>query len=348
MCNKFDERRFYSGLGMMQVGMFAVALHAGDIQGIEQEYQTLLRWVSLLVASFVVLYSAKPFFTSAWRHLQAGALVMDLPVSLAIGLAWVASIWATFTGQGQVYFDSVVMFTFFLLLGRFLEKRARQRGDLAWFDAESVLPTSVKVWRENQWQETARLQVMPEDVILVTRGETVPADGVVTQGSSAIDESTFNGEHLPRSVKAGDSVFAGTLNVEGALQISVSGTYVDTRLAALQRSVEQAQLEKPAIAQLADRIASKFIAMVLVVTGITAAIWYTIDPSQALWISLSVLVISCPCALALATPAALTSAASALRAAVASTDSGNSSARGCPTNFTGTLTPWTSSSSQKN
>ena len=120
--------------------MFAVALHAGDIQGIESQYQGLLRWVSLLVASFVVFYSARTFFSTAWRHLRQRALVMDLPVALAIGLAWLASAWATVTGTGQVYFDSVVMFTFFLLLGRFLERRVRQRHQFTWFDAQRLCP----------------------------------------------------------------------------------------------------------------------------------------------------------------------------------------------------------------
>ena len=129
------RRLAVAGIGMMQVGMFAIALHAGDIQGIELQYQGLLRWVSLLVASFVVFFSARPFFSSAWRHLKMGSLVMDLPVALAIGLAWLASAWATYSGTGQVYFDSVVMFTFFLLLGRFLERRVRHRHALTWFDA---------------------------------------------------------------------------------------------------------------------------------------------------------------------------------------------------------------------
>ena len=302
-----------AGLGMMQVGMFAIALHAGDIQGIETEYQQLLRWVSLLVASFVVIYSARPFFSSAWRHLKAGALVMDLPVSLAIGTAWLASLWATVTGQGQVYFDSVVMFTFFLLLGRFLERRARQQHQLAWVDAESNLPPAVMVMRNQTWQEVARQQVSKGETIMIPLGETVPVDAIILQGKSAIDESTFNGEHLPRPVSSGDTVYAGTVNTESVLQARVTGTYVDTRLAALQRSVEHAQLEKPAIARLADRVASRFIALILLVTAATATAWFVIDPSRALWISLSVLVISCPCALALATPAALTAAANGLR-----------------------------------
>ena len=150
------KRLAVAGLGMMQVGMFAIALHAGDIQGMQYEYQALLRWVSLLVCSFVVLYSARPFFTTAWRHLKAGALVMDLPVALAIGLAWLASAWATFSGTGQVYFDSVVMFTFFLLLARFLELRVRQRDGFLWSDLEQSLPPTVMVRRDNQWQDILR------------------------------------------------------------------------------------------------------------------------------------------------------------------------------------------------
>ncbi len=307
------RRLAVAGLGMMQVGMFAVALHAGDIQGIEIQYQGLLRWVSLLVASFVVLFSARPFFTTAWRHLRHGALVMDLPVALAIGLAWLASAWATFTGSGQVYFDSVVMFTFFLLLGRFLERRVRQRHALAWFDAESSLPDAVSVRRGGRWATVPRVQLQAGDSVLIRAGETVPVDAQVTSGQSAVREDTFNGEHLPRSVAPGDTVYASTTNVEAALEARVLGSYPQCRLAALQRSVEQAQVAKPRLAHLADRIASWFVGAILLLTTATALAWSQIDPQQALWVTLSVLVISCPCALALATPAALTSAASALR-----------------------------------
>ena len=309
------RRLAVAGLGMMQVGMFAIALHAGDIQGMEGEYQGLLRWVSLAVASFVVLFSSRPFFITAWRHLRQGALVMDLPVALAIGLAWLASAWATFTGSGQVYFDSVVMFTFFLLLGRFLEQRVRQRHALSWFNAESTLPDAVLIRRQGQWLTRPRTELQKGDLVLVKAGETIPADAVLAAGNSAVREDTFNGEHLPRTVAAGDMVYAGTVNVEAALQARVVGSYRDSRLAALQRSVEQAQGEKPRLAKLADRVASWFVAGVLLITGATALAWSQIAPQEALWISLSVLVISCPCALALATPAALTSAANALRRA---------------------------------
>jgi P-type Cu2+ transporter len=312
--HRSDLRRLaVAGLGMMQVGMFAIALHAGDIQGIEANYQALLRWVSLPVAGFVVFYSARPFFSSAWRHLRQGALVMDLPVSIAIGLAFGASAWATFSGSGQVYFDSVVMFTFLLLLARFLERRVRQREQFSWLDAESSLPGAVMVSRGRHWIATPRVQVQADDTILIKAGETVPVDACVKEGMSAVREDTFNGEHLPRAVAVGDTVYAGTVNVEQTLVARALGDYRDSRLAALQRSVDIAQTVKPRLAQIADHIASWFVGGILLTTSLTALIWLQIDPDKAFWIALAVLVISCPCALALATPAALTSAAGALR-----------------------------------
>ncbi len=308
------KRLAVAGLGMMQVGMFAIALHAGDIQGIQAEYQTLLRLVSLLVSSFIVIYCAKPFFITAWRHLRIGALVMDLPVALAIGLAWLASAWATFTGTGQVYFDSVVMFTFFLLLARFLELRVRQKNAFVWCDVEESLPATVLRRSGDQWLAIPRGKLQAGDSVLLKPGETIAVDAKVSKGNSAVNESAFNGEELPRSVSTGDIIYAGTVNMEAALEATVLGTYAETRLALLQRSIERGDADKPALARMADKVASKFVASVLVVTSITALCWLYIDPQQALWISLSVLVISCPCALSLATPAALTSAANALRA----------------------------------
>ena len=309
-----DLRRLaVAGIGMMQVGMFGIALHAGDLQGIASEYQGLLRWVSLLVASFVVVFSARPFFESAWRHLRQGALVMDLPVALAIGLAWVASAWATISGSGQVYFDSIVMFTFLLLLARFLELRSRRRDSGAWLDAQSQLPLTVTLQQQNQWVQVPRQQIQPGDRLLVTAGSIFPADGEVLTGSSAAREEAFSGEHLPRDLIPGDSVFAGTVNIESAVQIRSYGSYADTRLAALQRSTESGRQNKPRLARMADRLAARFVAVVLLVTAATAVIWSQLDPERALWVSLSVLVVSCPCALALATPAALANAAAALR-----------------------------------
>lgn len=309
-----DLRRLaVAGIGMMQVGMFAIALHAGDIQGIDDAYRDLMRWVSLAVTSVVVLFCARGFFESAYRHLRVGALVMDLPVALAIGLAWLASMYATFTGSGDVYFDSVVMFTFLLLLARFVERRVRYRDALQWRDAQELLPDAVRLWRQGAWSVEPRTSIAGGERILLPRGMTVPIDGVVYRGESSVREDTFNGEAEGRSVGVGDTVFAGTINLDDAIEIQASGTYAETRLAALQRSIDDAGVAKPAIARLADRLAARFIFGVLAVSAITALVWLQLDPGRALWVSLSVLVASCPCALSLATPAALASSASALR-----------------------------------
>jgi Cu2+-exporting ATPase len=311
---KRDLRRLaVAGIGMMQVGMFSIALHAGDIQGISPEYQRLMRLFSLLVTAFVVAYSARGFFESAWRHLRHGVLVMDLPVALAIGLAFSASALASIGNIGAVYFDSVVMFTFLLLLARFIEKRLRYRDALAWQDAEQTLPDAAQVWRSGRWSTVARREIQVDDRVLLRAGDTIPIDAQVLSGRSAVREENFSGEALPRPIEPGDLVFAGTINLEDVLEARATGSYADTRLAALQRSIDSARHDKPAVAQLADRIATVFIAVVLGISATTAAVWWYIDASQAFWIALSVLVISCPCALSLATPASLANAASLLR-----------------------------------
>lgn len=309
-----DLRRLaVAGIGMMQVGMFAIALHAGALQGIAREYEQLLRLFSLLVTTFVVLFSARGFFDSAWRHLRRGALVMDLPVALAIGIAFGASTVATFSGIGDVYFDSVVMFTFLLLLARFIEKRLRYRDALAWRNAEQALPDAVMVLDDEVWERRPRQSLRAGQRVRVRAGDIVPIDGQVQLGESTVREDSFSGEALPREVAAGATVYAGTLNRDATLEIEATGNYAESRLAALQRSIDGARLAKPALARLADRIASRFIAAVLIATTATGLVWLQIDPSQALWVALSVLVISCPCALSLATPASLANAAARLR-----------------------------------
>lgn len=307
------KRLAVAGLGMMQVGMFAIALHAGDLQGIADEYKSLLRWVSLPVAAVVVFYSARHFFTNAWRHLRHGALVMDLPIAIAIGLAFSASTWATLTQSGQVYFDSVVMFTFFLLLGRYLEQRARHRYLRNWNDTQNSLPAAVTAKQNGQWERVPRPSLDAGDIILIKPGDVIAADATIVRGEGELREDAFTGESLPRRVTTGDTIFAGTININQAMEARVNCGYEESRLALLLRSVHTAQTSKPRLATLADRIAGWFVGGVLLVASVTFASWLMIDADQALWVTLSVLAISCPCALALATPAALTAAASALR-----------------------------------
>ena len=302
-----------AGIAMMQVGMFAIALHAGDIQGIATEYRDLMRGVSLLIASVVVFYSARSFFRNAWVNLRHRRLVMDLPVALAISLAYSASAWATFSQQGQVYFDSIAMFTFFLLLGRFLERRVRQHEIFRQTDLQSLLPAAASLKTDAGWSNVATRTLQPGQIIMLKAGDVVAADGVVDQGGGTIDEAAFTGEHFPREIAAGDPVAAGTVLMEGSAQVKVTAAADSSRLAGMLQLMGHAAGQKPHLARVADRVAAWFVGLVLVIATLVACFWFIQAPEQALWITLSVLVVTCPCALALATPTALTAATARLR-----------------------------------
>lgn len=302
-----------AGLAMMQVGMFAIALHAGDIQGIALEYRSLMRWVSLIIATVVVFYSARSFFRNAWVNLRHRRLVMDVPVALAIGLAYIASAWATLANTGNVYFDSIAMFTFFLLLGRYFERQVRRSEFLRQTDLQSLLPAAC--WRRSGtgWETIPTSAAATGDILMLRAGEVIPADGEIVNGEGAVDEAAFTGENLPRHLARGDAVAAGTVLREGGAEMRVTADAARSRLAQMLKLLARAGEEKPALAKFADRVAARFVAAVLLVAAAVAFYWSLEAPQRALWITLSVLVVSCPCALALATPTALTAASARLR-----------------------------------
>lgn len=313
-----DERRAalrrlaVAGLGMMQVMMLAVALYAGDYEGMDAGLRHFLRWVSLLLTVPVVLYSAKSFFTSAWRDLRRRQLGMDVPVSLAIGGAFLASAWATASGHGDIYFDSVTMFTFFLLAGRFLEMGARHRAGQAAEELVKLLPATAARLGDNGEERVPVGDLSPGDRVLVRPGESVPADGRVSEGRSSVDESLLTGESLPLLRTPGDRLIGGTVNNESPLVMVVESVGEGTVLSAIVRLLDRAQTEKPAVARLADRVAGWFVAALLLLAGAVAWWWWQHDPAHAFAVTLSVLVVTCPCALSLATPAAVTAATGAL------------------------------------
>ena len=307
-----------AGLGTMQVMMFAIALYFGASEGIEHQFEQFFRWVSLIVATPVVCYAAQPFFAAAWRALRTRHLTMDVPVSLAIGLAYGASVYATVFGTGEVYFESVSMFTFFLLLGRSVEMRARHRAGLASGGLAQLLPlAALRLRRANQvdaHRGTDDVESVPTgalnvgDHILLRPGDTIPADGEVVEGQSGVDESLLSGEAALQQKAVGSSVFAGSVNGDSSLVVRVTAAGAGTRLSAIERLVESAQLEKPAQVALADRIAGRFVAAVLFIAIAAFVFWWQRAPEDAFWVALSVLVVTCPCALSLATPAALAAA----------------------------------------
>ncbi len=302
-----------AGFGMMQAMMVAVGIY----NGAADTWLIFLRWLSMLVATPVVFFSAAPFFKAAWRSIQSRQLIMDVPVALAIGLAYIASAWATIRGGGEVYFESVSMFTFFLLLGRYIEQRARHRNRLAFGNLAQLMPLTACCITQQNGQEITHnipLKILAlGDLVLVKSGDTFPCDGVVIAGESEVVEALITGESAPLIKKVGDKVIAGTLNGQSVLRIKVTAVGGATQLSGIERLTTQAAAEKPQQVLIADKIARFFVARLLVVCAGVFIFWWFKDSSRALWITLSVLVVTCPCALALAMPAALSAATANLR-----------------------------------
>jgi Cu2+-exporting ATPase len=300
------RRLAVAGVGAMQVMMLAVALYAGDHYGMDRGMRDFLRWMSLIITLPVVFYSARPFFSAAWRDVRLRRLGMDVPVSLAIGLAACASVWATVSGAGEVYFDSVTMFTFFLLSGRFLEMGARHRAGQVSEELVRLLPTMAVRLDGGRETRVPVSELATGDRVRVRPGDVIPADGRVVEGISAVDESLLTGESIPVRCAPGDRAVGGALNTESPLLIEVTAVGGDTVLSSITRLLDRAQSERPRIAALADRIAGWFVAGILVLAVAVFVWWWMRVPADALWITLSVLVVTCPCALSLATPAAIT------------------------------------------
>lgn len=307
------QRLGVAGLGMMQVGMVSM----GAYFGADAAWETYLRFISAIIATPVVLFSARPFFVAAWRALKQKHLVMDVPVSLAIGLAYGASLWATVKGGGEVYFDSVSMFTFFLLLGRHLEMRARYRNRLGSHHLQRLLPlTAARLEPEiaEAGETVIPLKALRAgDRVRVAAGQSIPCDGEVLDGESTVEEALLTGEADAILKQVGDKVVAGSLNGNAPLTLRATAVGKQTQLASMEALSSQAEAEKPKAVQLADRWAGRFVGAVLLLCLFVGGFWWWRAPDEAFWIVLSLLVVTCPCALSLATPTALTAAIARLR-----------------------------------
>ncbi|MFP8844834.1 heavy metal translocating P-type ATPase [Shewanella baltica] len=311
--NKLNSRKFLLRLGLagfatMQVMMFALALYTGYFTDLDVQYRDYFRWVSMLFATPVVLYSAQPFYFSAIRTLLSGKLNMDVSVSIAIGGAYVASCFATVNGTGEVYFESVSMFTFFLLLGRYFEQKARQKASVSSSNLHKLVPLTAHLVNDNGQEEIPAKKLRLNDVILVKPGEMIAADGVVIEGHTSINEAMLTGEQMPIEKTLASQVYAGTINVDQPIKVSVTALGQDQLVAEIIRLQELASNTKPAIALLADKLSRYFSGTILTIATITYLVWHQISPEDAFWVTLSVLVATCPCALALATPTAVTCA----------------------------------------
>ncbi|MCJ2365875.1 heavy metal translocating P-type ATPase [Aeromonas dhakensis] len=301
-----------AGLGSMQVMMCAVALYMDLFISVEEEFMVYFKWISLLLSTPIMIYSAQPFYVGAWRSLRQGHLSMDVSVSLALIGAFVASMWATVFNTGEVYYDSITMFVFFLLLGRFLELRARRKASESSSNLARLVPIMATRLDEDGEHEVAAKTLQVGDRVRVLAGATLPADGTILLGQASLNESMLTGEQLPLLKQAGDAVYAGTINTDAPLEIRVSHRIEESRLAQIMRLQDHALDDKPAIAQMADVLSRHFILVLLFIAAGVWTFWHFHQPEQAFWVTLAVLVATCPCALSLATPTALTSATARL------------------------------------
>jgi Cu2+-exporting ATPase len=308
-------RLWVAGFGMMQVMMYAYPVYIAD-GDMTADIESLMRWASLFLTLPVIFYSSAPFFRNAWRDIKLRRVGMDVPVALGVGAAFIASCWATLGQSGEVYFDSVTMFIFFLLGGRYLEMTARQKAVSVTEALARLLPAFAQKMPDFPVDRSTEQCVVADlrqgDYLLVRAGDIVPADGRVIEGVSCANESLLTGESKPVPKSPGELVTGGSINAESPLVVQVEQVGEGTRLSAIIQLMERAAAEKPKIVVLADRIASYFVAVLLAVAILVALGWYFVDPAKALWITVSVLVVTCPCALSLATPIALTVAAGAL------------------------------------
>jgi Cu2+-exporting ATPase len=308
-------RVFVAGFGMMQVMMYAVPAYVAGDGDMTLREQLWFRVASLILTLPVVLYSAAPFFRHAVRDFRLRRLGMDVPVALGIGSAFLASLWATLSNGPEVYFDSVTMFVFFLLGGRYLEMLARARAVRGIEELGKVLPAFTERlprWPLPDGEQVPVSQLVPGDCVRVRPGGVIPADGVVIDGLSETNEALLTGESRPVPKKADSPLTGGSINISSPLVMRVEQVGEGTRLAAIRHLMERAASEKPKLAALSDRWASVFVVVLLTMAAVTGVIWYSIDSPRALWVFVSVLVVACPCALSLATPAALTVATDAL------------------------------------
>jgi Cu2+-exporting ATPase len=309
------KRLAVAGFGAMQAMMFASALWFGALDGADDSTRELFRWLSFGAATPVVLYAAAPFFAGALRLVRARALGMDVAVALAVVLAYAGSVVELVTHGRDVWFESIAMFVFFLSVGRYLEMRARHRaGDETGALARAAPMLADRIGADGALVRVGARELAPGDRVRVAVGAGVPADGILEGGQVDVDESLVSGEARAVTRRHGDTLLAGSIVVDAPAVVRVTRAGDATVLASIVALAARAASERPRVAAAGERAASAFVARVLVLAAVTAIGWCVVDPSRAFAATVAVLVVSCPCAFALAAPAAVTRALGVLAA----------------------------------
>ena len=299
-----------AGASAGNVMLVSAALYAGALQDMDAGWMRFFEWAALLLALPALTWAAVPFYRAAWAGLRMGRLHIDLPIALGLLGGFAASVIATITGDPfdhrEVYFDSVSVLVFLLLVGRWVQRRG-QRWALSRTDLmQRLLPA--RAWRlgpDRALEEVAATALVPGETIVVLPGEGIPADAKVIAGTSSVDASSLTGESLPLAIEVGDSVLAGTRNLQGRLELLVEAAGAATRIGSLAARIMQADRSRAPIQRSVDRISGWFVAAVLVLALVGGLSWWLVAPERAFGVVVSLLVVSCPCALGLATPVAL-------------------------------------------
>ncbi len=310
-------RWLVAGFCMMQVMMYAAPAYFSQSGDITPDIEKLLRWASWVLSLPVVLFSCRPFFANALNDLRRLSISMDLPVALGIVVTFSVSTAATFEPLGwwghEVYFDSLTMFVFFLLTGRWLEQHLRARtADSLGLLMQRLQSTVERQGIDGKFERVAVRRLRVGDVVRVAPGEAFAADGTVVVGDTFVDEALLTGECRPVARALGASVMAGSYNVANAVQVRVDQLGADTRYAQIVALMQRASVEKPRLAVLADKVAWPFLIFVLLAAAFAVAFWWSTDPARAMMAAVAVLVVTCPCALSLATPTAMLTSAGML------------------------------------
>ena len=302
-----------AGLGMMQTMMFVYCIYASGAHGIDPGIAQYLKLAGLLIATPVLVYSGAPFFSGALRDLRRRSPGMDVPVALALLIAYAASVVNTFRGAGEIYFDSVTMFIFFLLAGRFVEMSVRRRNLSATEALARSLPTTVaRIAKDGATERIAPGLIRQGDLLSIPKGAVIPVDSLLAAGEAVVDESLLTGESVSITKQVNEPLSGGSINVGQPIRVVATGCASQSMLASIVGLLERTQAERPAIVRTADGVASWFVLLTLTLAAAAGLFWIFAEPARALPAALAVLVVTCPCALSLATPAAMAAATARL------------------------------------
>ncbi|MDK9699981.1 MAG: heavy metal translocating P-type ATPase [bacterium] len=301
------DRKLLIRMGVAAAGagnimLLAFALYAGEFSGIEPQYASLFRWISLGLALPVVTYAAYPFYLGAWNGLRNKVAAMDLPIALGILVSFFASTIATWQQRSEVYFDSVTSLVFLLLVGRYVLARANRWASEASVTLLSAMPKIVHGIENNGTVDKPLTEVHTGDKLQILPGETIPVDGELLTDEALISEASFTGEAKPRKVIRGEVIFAGNIVVERPVQLRAVAIGEATRLGKLSQMMREAAAKRAPFTVITDRIAGWFVSSIILLATLTIVLWWQIDPTKALWYGVAMLVVTCPCALGLAVP----------------------------------------------